>query len=152
MFFSFNQIMLNISRGYYKYLGSGSGRIVFDMGNGNVIKMAKNKAGIAQNISEYRISSIDHSKLFAKVRQASNDFKLLIMEKADRVKELSYVLKYFNFSSKNDMISSKELQHIKRNYNLLLNDLYKKTSWGTINGRPVIIDYGFTAEVSQKYY
>lgn len=152
LFFSFNQIMLNISRGYYRSLGSGSSRIVFDMGNGNVIKMAKNDAGIAQNISEYKISSIDHSKLFAKVIQASKDFKILIMEKAEKINNISYILYYFDFKNKSEMLKSKKLQKIRSNYNLLLGDLYKKSSWGIINGRPVIVDYGFTKEVMERYY
>ena len=149
---AFNQIMLNITRGYYRYIGSGSGRKVFDLGNGYVIKVAKNRAGIAQNKSEYKISSNDHSNLFAKVIQASNDFNLLIMQKADKIYNISYVLKYFNVTSKRELLNSKELQNIKRNYNLVLSDFDRESSWGMINGRPVIIDYGFTREVKERYY
>ena len=46
-------------QGNYIYIGSGSSRNVFDLGNGYVMKVAKNIAGIAQNKSEYRISLID---------------------------------------------------------------------------------------------
>lgn len=152
MVIAFNQIMLNIRRGYYRYIGSGSGRQVFDLGNGYVIKVAKNKAGIAQNKSEYKISSNDHSNLFAKVIQASNDFKLLIMQKADKIYNISYVWKYFNLTSKMELFNSKELQNITRRYDLLLADLDRESSWGMINGRPVIIDYGFTSAVKQRYY
>ena len=91
----FNQIMFDIRRGYYKYIGSGSSRDVFDLENGYVIKVAKNKAGIAQNKAEYKISDNDNSDLFAKVVQVSNDFSLLIMEKADEIYNISYVLKVF---------------------------------------------------------
>ncbi|WP_315076759.1 hypothetical protein [uncultured Clostridium sp.] len=152
MIIAFNQIMLNIERGYYRYIGSGSSRKVFDLGNGYVIKVAKNRAGIAQNKSEYKISSNDYSDLFAKVIKASNNFNLLIMQKAIKIYNISYVLKYFNVRSKNQLLNSKELQNIKRNYNLLLSDLGRKSSWGIINGRPVIIDYGFTREVQKMYY
>ncbi|HEX9024848.1 MAG TPA: hypothetical protein VF839_00110 [Clostridium sp.] len=152
MAISFNQIKLNITRGYYRYIGSGSGRRVFDMGNGYVIKMAKNQAGIAQNKSEYIISSNDHSDLFAKVIQASENFKLLIMQKAEKIYNISYILKYFNVKNARELFNSKELQSIARNYNLLLADLNRNSSWGTINGRPVIVDYGFTREVSERYY
>lgn len=149
---AFNQIMLNITRGYYRYIGSGSGRKVFDLGNGYVIKVAKNKAGIAQNKSEYKISFYNHSNLFAKVIQASNNFNLLIMQKANKINNISYVWKYFNVTSQREFLNLKELQNIERNYNLLLDDLARESSWGTINGRPVIIDYGFTREVQQSYY
>lgn len=148
----FNQIKLNIKRGYYRYIGSGSGRQVFDLQNGYVVKVAKNKAGIAQNKSEYKISYIDNSDLFAKVTQASNDFELLIMQKADNIYNISYVWKYFNVTSKRQLFNSKELQDVKKRYNLLLGDFARKSSWGMINGRPVIIDYGFTREVKERYY
>lgn len=152
MYISFNQIISNIRKGYYRYIGSGSSRQVFDMENGYVIKIAKNQAGIAQNMFEYKIASNDHSNLFAKVIQASKNFIFLIMQKANNINDLSYVLKYFNVSNEAELTNTKELQRIKKNYNLLLHDLYKKSSWGTINGRPVIIDYGFTREVRNRYY
>ena len=152
MVIEFNQIRWNITHGYYRYIGSGSGRQVFDLENGYVVKVAKNNAGIAQNKSEYKISVNDYSRLFAKVIQASNDFKLLIMQKADKINNISYVFKYFNVRSKRDLFNLKELQTIKENYNLLLNDFGRESSWGMINGIPVIIDYGFTREVRDRYY
>lgn len=148
----FNYIILNIRLGYYRYIGSGSGRQVYDMGNGYVVKIAKNEAGIAQNKSEYNISTNDYSNLFAKVVKVSNNFNLLIMEKAEKINNISYVWDYFDVTNKRELFNIKELQNIKNNYNLLLGDFGKKSSWGTINGRPVIIDYGFTKEVEKKYY
>lgn len=149
---SFNQIMFNIRRGYYRYIGAGSSREVFDLGNGYVIKVAKNRAGIAQNESEYNISHYDNSDLFAKVVQVSSDFYFLIMEKADKIYNISEVFKYFNVSGKRGLYQLNEMQNIKINYNLVLADFNRKSNWGIINGRPVIIDYGFTREVSRRYY
>ena len=149
---SFNQIMFNIRQGYYRYIGSGSSREVFDLGNGYVIKVAKNRAGVAQNKSEYNISYYDNSDLFAKVVQVSSDFYFLIMEKADKIYNISEVFKYFNVSGKRGLFQLNEMQNIKINYNLVLADFNRKSNWGIINRRPVIIDYGFTREVSQRYY
>lgn len=148
----FNKIMFNISRGYYRYIGSGSSRDVFDLKNGYVIKVAKNMAGIAQNQSEYAISYYDDSDLFAKVVHVSNDFYFLVMEKADKVDNISDVFNYFNVSGKRALFHLKELQNIKKKYNLLLGDFDRKSNWGIVKGRPVIIDYGFTREVNEKYY
>mgnify|MGYP001434148079 CR=1 FL=1 len=148
----FNQIMFNITQGYYRYIGSGSCRHVFDLGNGHVIKLAKNEAGIAQNKSEYEISAKDNSDLFAKVIQPSDEFSLLIMQKADKINNISYVCDYFNVTTKRELFKLKELQNIKMNYNLVLGDFYRKSSWGIINERPVIIDYGFTREIKERYY
>jgi hypothetical protein len=148
----FNNIMMNLQLGYYEYIGSGSCRDVFDLGNGYVIKVAKNMAGIAQNKAEYRISSKDKSDLFAKVVKVSNDFDFLIMEKANKIYSLSYVWMYFNVRNERELFSLEEMQKIKQDYHLVLGDFDRKSSWGTIKGKPVIIDYGFTREVSTKYY
>lgn len=152
IFVQFNQIMLNIKLGYYKYIGSGSGRYVFDLGNGYVVKLSKNEAGIAQNKSEYKISSNINSDLFAKVVSVSNDFMLLIMEKAISINDISYVYKYFHVNNINELVKMKGLKNIVSKYNLLMSDLNKKSSWGLIDGQPTIIDYGFTKTVKQKYY
>ena len=147
-----NIIMSNIRRGYYRYIGSGSGRQVFDLGNGYVVKVAKNRAGLAQNRCEYRISFDDNSNLFAKVIKVSHNYEILIMERADEINNISYVWRYFNVKSKRELFNSNELQRIKREYNLLLGDFNRESSWGIINGRPVIIDYGFTRGVKERYY
>lgn len=152
MVIEFNQIMFDIARGYYRYIGSGSSREVFDLGNGYVIKVAKNEAGIAQNKSEYKISISDNSKLFAKVIQVSKDFSLLIMEKAKKLNDISYVWEYFDVKNKKELFNSEQIQNIKKNYNLLLGDFNRESNWGILKGRPVIIDYGFTREVKAKYY
>ena len=136
----------------YRYIGSGSGRKVFDLGNGYVIKVAKNIAGIAQNKVEYQISFNNNSNLFARVIEVSGDFKFLIMKKADIINDFSYVLEYFNVSNSQEFIRLKGLQTIRWKYNLLLSDLCKKSSWGIIDGIPVIIDYGFTKQVHRRYY
>jgi hypothetical protein len=144
--------MMNMRRGMYRYIGSGSSRRVFDLGNGYVVKVAKNRAGIAQNKMEYKISLINPSNLFAKVIQVSEDFYALIMEKADKIDNFSYVCNYFKARSIVEVLKLKEIQNIHNRYNLLLNDLCRTSSWGIINGRPVIIDYGFTREIRKRYY
>lgn len=148
----FNQIMMNIQQGYYKYIGSGSSRQVFDLRNGYVIKVAINSAGILQNQSEYRISCKDKSGLFAKVVRVSNDFRILIMEKAEKIYNISRVYEYFNVKSKEELFNLEELKNIFKENNLLTGDLNRESNWGVINGRPVIIDYGFTREVCRRYY
>ena len=116
----FNNIMFNINRGYYRYIGTGSSRDVFDLKNGYVIKVAKNIAGIAQNQTEYAISNYDDSNLFAKVISISNDFYFLVMEKADKIDNISDVFRYFNVSDKRELFHLKELQNIKKKTPLFL--------------------------------
>lgn len=148
----FYQISLNIERQYYKFIGMGSGRVVYDLDNGYVVKVAKNNRGIAQNKTEYKISLLDNTNLFAKVLDVSENFEYLVMEKAIKINDIYYVWKYFNVRNNKQLYRVKELQNISYKYGLLLIDLRRPVNWGVLNGRPVIIDYGFTKEVRRRYY
>jgi hypothetical protein len=148
----FRKISFNINRGRYRYIGRGSGRIVYDLGNGKVVKHAKNMKGIAQNIEEYNIALVDDSGLFARVSAVSDDFRFLIMEKAYHIKDISYVRKYYRVRSNNELYQIQEIRDIAEKYELLIRDLGRAVNWGLINGRPRIIDYGFTRTVRWKYY
>lgn len=149
---SFNQIIRNISLNTYRYIGSGSGRAVYDLENGYVAKLAKNKKGIAQNEVEHHISADVKSDLLAKVVDISDDSKLLIMEKADSIKHISDVWKYFNVKSNKELRNIKEIKKITKKFDLINADLYKSNNWGKIDDRCVIVDYGFTRKVRRKYY
>ena len=148
----FAHIDLEIRKKTYKYIGFGSGRIVFDLGNGYVVKAAKNKKGLAQNKAEYEIGLINRSDIFAKVLQASEDYKFLIMEKAEKINSITEVWKCYNVKSNREFFQLKEIKDISLKYALLLPDLSRSANWGKINGRPVIIDYGFTKIVRKRYY
>lgn len=148
----FQQIVSNIRKRTYKYLGSGSGRVVFDLANGTVIKAARNNKGIAQNHDEYQISSVDSSSLFAKVLCVSDNYRFLIMEKANRINDISYVWKYFNVVNNKELRAKEELKEIADKHNLLLSDFGRSENWGEIKGKPVIIDYGFTKKVKKAFY
>lgn len=152
MFIDYNDIMFGIRRGLYFYIGSGSSRRVYDLGNGYVVKVAKNMAGREQNKAEYEISFEDSSGIFAEVIDVSNDYRMLIMRKAKKIKDMRIVWKYFNVDDKYEFYDCIYMQRLKNKYKLLLGDFEKASSWGIINGRPVIIDYGFTRHVEKKYY
>jgi hypothetical protein len=148
----FKQISLNIKKRVYKYLGTGSGRIVFDLENGYVVKVARNKKGIAQNEAEYKIALEDESGLFAKIANVSERFSLLIMEKAKRIYDISVVWKYFHVRSNRELYHLSELQDICKKYNLEIKDFGRAVNWGQIDGKIIIIDYGFTQQVRKRFY
>lgn len=152
MFINYNEIMYRIRYGQYAYIGSGSSREVYDLGNGYVVKVAKNEAGTEQNRAEYYISKDDDSGIFAKVINVSNDYSMLIMKKAKKVKNIKVVWHYFDAYDKHEFYKCRPMQKIKKRYKLLLGDFAKASSWGLIDGRPVIIDYGFTEYVQRHYY
>jgi len=148
----FDQIKANIRDGAYISIGSGSGRRVFDLDNGYVVKVAKNKKGIAQNEAEYQISSRSNSALFAKILEVSENYHMLIMQKAEKINHISEVWGFFRVESNRELYNVGEIKYISSEFNLLMADLYRPVNWGKINGRPVIIDFGFTRRVKRKYY
>lgn len=152
MSIDYRNLMMEIGQGKYRYLGSGSARRVYDLGNGYVIKVAKNQKGIAQNKVEYAISSEDSSGIFADVFDISLNYKYLIMRKADQVKSFSEVLHYFGAESEHQFRDLPEIKQLAKQYDLARADLVKKTSWGMVDGNLVLIDYGFTTYIRQKYY
>lgn len=150
--FDFDRIFINIKRGVYRCIGMGSGRVVFDLGNGYVVKAARNQRGIAQNEAEYKIALADNSSLFAKIPGVSEGFVLLVMAKAERIKDISFVWKYFNVKNNQELIEVKKIRDISQRNGLLFYDLVRPVNWGQIDGKPVVIDYGFTREVYRRYY
>lgn len=155
MFTAYNPydiIKYKIRNGFLRYIGGGSSREVFDLNNGYVIKIAKNEAGIAQNKAEYKISQYDGDYIFARVIQSFNNYESIIMQKAKPIKSIYYVYDYFGVENKKEFNRCYDIRRIKNEYNLLLGDLNRKSSWGIIDGRVVIIDYGFTRKVKREYY
>lgn len=133
-------------------IGSGSGRRVYDLENGYVVKVAKNSKGVAQNKAEYRITLNDMSSIFAEVIAVSSNFIYLIMEKAFKINSLSYIRNYYNVQSNRQLFQKNEIKNFYLNNNLMLPDLLRPANWGVIHGKPVVIDYGFTRNVRQDYY
>ncbi len=148
---NFDNISKNIKENKYGYIGSGSGRLVYDLNNGYVVKKAKNKKGLMQNKTEYNIASTNHSRILARITAVSDDFNYLIMEKADKLKSISEVWKYYDVANFKELFALEEFKSLSNKNDLLVVDLRRLTSWGLVKGKPVIIDFGFTKEVSRLY-
>lgn len=149
---NFEEIKQKIDYGMYPSLGSGSGRIVFDLMNGYVVKVGKNRKGIVQNEAEYKISRQYQTNIIANIMAVSYDFRYLIMEKAEKVPSMFDVMSYFNARSMNEVLERYEIKVLINRFDLVARDLERKSSWGIVQGRPVIIDYGFTKHIRSKYY
>ena len=150
--YDFKKISQAIRKRTYPCLGMGSGRVVFDMEDGSVVKVAKNRRGVAQNEAEYKIGLEDPSHLFAKVFAVSERFTFLIMEKAKRINRISGVWEYFQVKSNKELYKVEELSEVCERNNLEIKDFGRAANWGQIKDRPVIIDYGFTKQVRRRYY
>jgi hypothetical protein len=70
-----------------KFIGSGVTRVVYDLGNGYVMKIAKSKKGIKCNKREvdmYKSSLKPIRKYFAKIIDYDTDYRWVTMKKYDR--------------------------------------------------------------------
>ena len=71
-------------------IGSGSSRVVFSVDNEKVLKVAKNKKGVAQNQEEMQDWRQSYYGCFAKVYDASEDGIFLEMQAARRAKNSDF--------------------------------------------------------------
>ena len=152
MEFNFKKIIAGIRSGKYRLIGSGSSRRVYDLNNGYVIKVAKDIRGVFQNQTENTTYLAQNSNFFAPVVAISEDYKLLIMPKARKIKYIDTVCKYYNVKSIRSLIMLDTLNDDITRNSLGKSDLTRVSSWGLINDVPLLIDYGLTHSIFKKYY
>lgn len=160
-----------------KHLSSGSARIVYLTPSKTIIKMAKNDKGVAQNKAEANPAMT--SKYLNKIINCAKNYSWLETHYLDKITEkefekmtglkfddfgdaLRYGLK--NVSSNKDTEKSenfdkvaksdiyKELHNIGEKFKLLPGDIARISSWGTKDGRPVLIDAGLTRDIYDEFY
>ncbi len=160
-----------------KRLSSGSARLVYLSNKDTVIKLAKNDKGIAQNKAECNPKM--KSKFLNKVIGHAKDYSWMQTHYLDKItvkdfeemtdinfidfdKAIRYGLK--NVSGNTDKEKPKnfdevekseiyrELKRIGNQFKLLPGDLARISSWGTKDGRPVLIDAGLTKDVYAEFY
>lgn len=158
-------------------IGSGSGRVVYDIDGEKVLKLAKNTKGIAQNETEAGIGYYrDTQNIVTIVFDSADNNEWLISEKAKKVNEtkikqltgipsLYELFKYLKnfYSSNSDVIKfldnnefAQELQEFIANYSQQPGDMGRPSTYGEVlrDGQPTIVltDYGLNDEVYDTYY
>lgn len=160
-----------------KHLSSGSSRIVYLTPKKTIIKLAKNDKGIAQNKAEanpdmkskYLNKIIKHASNFSWLEThyldkiTAKDFKKMTdLDFDDFGEAIRYGLKNVsgntdkdkpkNFDEIVDSAIYKDLKEIGKKFKLMPGDLARISSWGTKDGKPILIDAGLTKEVFEEYY
>ena len=160
-----------------EHLSSGSSRIVYLSPKKTIIKMAKNDKGMAQNKAEanpkmkskYLNEILGHTPNYSCIEThyldkiTTKEFEKMTGLKFDDFGEaIRYGLK--NVSGNSDLEKPenfdkvekseiyKEMKRIGEAFKLMPGDLARTSSWGTKDGRPVLIDAGLTADVFADYY
>jgi hypothetical protein len=160
-----------------EHLSSGSSRIVYLTQDKTVIKLAKNDKGLAQNKAEAnpKMSSrflnkiIKHAdnyvwiethyldkittKQFEDMTGISfSDFDEAIRFGLKNVSENTDLTKPKNFDKIAKSEIYKEMKRIGEQFKLLPGDLARISSWGVMDGHPVLIDAGLNSSIYEQYY
>ena len=151
------------------------------MGNGKVLKVAKNDGGIGQNQAEATVcaSSADVVSLFPKTFEQSPAGFWILVEEAQPMTEDAFrsltelPWKTFwsalkgAFAGKASNVTPQDQQNYAqastnqffarvvkaiRDCKYEPGDIAKLDSWGIVGGKAVIIDSGFTEAVNKTYY
>jgi hypothetical protein len=72
-------------------LGVGSSRIVYDLGDNKVLKLAKNAKGIAQNNAECDIYFSSKNELLNIIYECADDDSYVIAQKANKINERKFI-------------------------------------------------------------
>lgn len=160
-----------------EHLSSGSSRIVYLSPEKTIIKMAKNDKGIAQNKAECNPKM--KSKFLNEVISHAENYTWMQTHFLEKITEKEFeemtgldfddfgesiryglrdvsgnkdVEKPKNFDKVEKSEIYKEMKKIGEQFKLMPGDLARISSWGTKDGRPVLIDAGLTADVFSDYY
>lgn len=156
-----------------EHLSSGSSRIVYKSPDGTVIKLAKNKKGLAQNKAEANPKM--KSEFLNKIISHAKDFSWIETNFLDKITEKEFEdltgLPFKDFgdavsqglnsssekkSSKFDKVKKskiyKEMKRLGDEFHLLPGDMERISSWGTKDKKPILIDAGLTREIYDEFY
>jgi hypothetical protein len=137
----------------FKFLGEGISRRVYDLDNGLVLKLAKDREGHYQNRVEYYIyttASEEQKKYLCPILYYSP--RIIIMRKAtpltDSIKDKTLELK----AVRNEQEAEDDINALAEEFYLYYEDIIAVNSWGNLDGFNVLIDYGCTSEEGDIYY
>ena len=134
----------------YDLIGRGSGRVVFDLNDGSVLKLAYNRKGIAQNKAESEPSLTPYyDSLLVPVLASDRAGKWVIQP---RTTPLS-VSGFFDFArSAEGRAFCRKAHRLAQLHGLNYYDLTKPGSIGFTDEKYLIFDYGLTEAVCDAHY
>lgn len=147
---------IRIIKNKYEFLGEGASRIVYGIDENYVVKISKNKTGKYQCSTENQIySTVDEKdkKYFCPVLWYKSG--MIFMRRAFPFTEAigcrhGSIFEYTNIKKDSDFF--KNLRKITKHYDLLYPDIKAISSWGILDKKPVLIDYGCTNKLYDYYF
>jgi hypothetical protein len=132
-------------QGNFCYIGEGISRVTYGINERFVAKFDKNLDGLDQSKLEYKIYNHSGSRL--KKHLCTIIWYrpgMLVMPRAIPLTSITPMKKIDIHSMGLDGGAMEDLRHSVKKYDLLYDDIIDTSSWGLLNGRPVLIDYGCT--------
>jgi len=134
-----------------KKVGAGSDRVVYDLGKGKVLKVAKTARGLVQNEAEQGLNDYTFEpEQQIQIHESGKDY--VVAEKAEKadktVRDYLRPLQRFNQKDFDDKTSAlqDEMNRLGLgdylNYDLAWGDFVLARNWGLKNGKPVLVDGG----------
>ena len=154
---------------FLQKLGQGSSRAAYILSSSKVLKIAVNKKGIAQNKTEMDVFTNPQTKpMISKIVDYDPEYTWLLADsvrefKSERDFEIAAKIRFDDFidevrnvktgkSETNNQLVMNTVNTMNST-DLLIGDLAIVEHWGkSADGRVVLLDYGFTKEVWEKYY
>jgi len=163
-------------------LASGSARVIYVIDDKTVLKLAKNEKGLAQNEVEGSLGKDDYmvGDVVARVLEVDEENRWIVMQKAKKISkgrfrqlmdgidihDFYYYIKNLTdyrfghtFTVEPEIVEkldenefAQDVVELVQNFDLETADFQRPSSFGEIDGRLVITDYGLTQEVFKKYY
>jgi hypothetical protein len=160
-------------------IGAGSSRIVYDLGNGTVLKLAKNQKGIAQNETEADHCMRQwHGDVLAQTLAYDPDARWIVQQYAAKARKADFLAQFgvsleeigiwlaaqcfpYNRWRTCEEATQTRLQDHERfadivtcalNFDLHCGDMGRLSSWGLVNNQLVLKDYGLTRSNYEEYY
>jgi len=154
---------------FLQKLGQGSSRAAYIFSSSKVLKIAINKKGIAQNKTEMDVFTNPKTKpMISKVVDYEPEYTWLLADsvrefKSERDFEIAAGISFDDFIYDVKDVKAGRLEtdnplvmntvNTMNSTDLLIGDIAIVEHWGkSADGRVVLLDYGFTKEVWEKYY
>ena len=157
-----------------EHLSSGSSRVVYVTHDKEVLKLAKNERGIAQNKVESKI----RCKYVNETTKSDSDGVWKLSPFLDKINEKEFkeltgvdfedfgkaldhgledvsgdsAAKPKNFAKIKDSDIYKQLIKVGKEFDLMPGDMSRISSWGKIDDHPTLLDAGLTREIYDEFY
>lgn len=177
---SFNK-RVQYAQQHLRRISSGSGRIVFEIDDNKVLKIAKNTKGLEQNTTESEWFIQEHyGDVVTKLYDSHMDDYWIEMEKAKRVGPATFkkitgidfnVFSEYIRYKKSGLVSKDNVDAFKKldnnpfvyrimdmigNYDMPYGDFLRLSSYGIVNregkDKIVLVDFGLTQETFNTHY